>query len=544
MKQKKIDSRARQELYGVVGLAVRSGQESRIFKIVTSAGDITVTGKTQVGVKVGNSFVQKPAVSLSDGEKIIIRKERIPPEVLEASLRTDERYDSAYKGIHYSEGVTALRAALFSNFAQGMSAEEWTMRVLRQGGKDFTRQAYDEVATLIVDTLSQTRNPSIMRARSTVFDWLHGETLAPRNFRAVFETLLSQLPGVSKLLESVFRDSYQFYVTVKSAVVRAVGDVVSKEGEKRPRSPVAELDQEESLILRLARQYVEEVGAESVAARVLAVVPTTETTSGFLTVPSSSVLSPQTIQQMVYELNSVEKVAILAALEFLAGPRANISLFYRAVHEARQIPDSTQITIPLDCVNMYLRQAVLLRYGGDLAKSKESDRLLARIAKKSGDTSLTFEELEQVSSAREFQLGFFNWIERDFAARYGIPMIRMEDALAGWAERLNSTPLEISLLWAFNSFIDQYTVRGVLMMHSQDQLAEVLKRLRWGQGFAHQVLVARYPNLSIPEITKIRISDYRSTISACYPDFARVWPKVEREVLDGSPFVNWDQPRM
>ncbi len=504
-----------------------------MFHIVTSAGPLDLPGTARVKVKTGVNTVELPVAGVRPDIKVIVGKNLLSAEQIEANLRRDKRYDDSYHGIHHCEGTTKLRAALFARFRRELSERDWAAKITKNGD-DFSPQQYAQLASDIRAALQTCGDETLLRSRDTIrHDWLGGKTLAPKDFEHMFAVLGSDFPELSGLLNRSFNDAYKFYVTVKSAVTRMIGNV-PVEDRRTPSRQVNPTDSEPSLIKRLARQYIEEVGCDAVAARVLSIEMrdngAPQSDLGYI--GTGSILSSETLQEAAVAANIVEKVVQLAIDDALACGAITLNDFVRATMELSTSRSTGRCVIadPESFMSIILQNAIILRYGGNLSFLTDADRIIERLLPtKRSHTFVNANDISKTPTGASLINSWFDWAERGFPALRAIPVESMEASLAGWAERLNALPTELRLLWVLNDFRHRAQYNSLA-------LDAVLWQAAWDNVCS--VVHARYPDLSVGRFTRIPISDYRKVRRDKFQHFSRIWGRVE-ENLTTNPFVDW-----
>ncbi|MBI5158694.1 hypothetical protein HY992_01095 [Candidatus Micrarchaeota archaeon] len=275
--------------------------DARKIFVTTTLGTSVFHPNTRVIVPLGGEFFGKLARDVQEGDSVLFVKQAlrgggtaITLEDVDAVLKQSGRYRHALAELFVQcpdgSTTTAFKNELLGGIAAPQSTLLWPEAVRRENVKLIVTQRnvnqieekpLELTALFVHETLTaqQARagNP-IVSGEHILRGWLGGVTLAPREFKKVFDALSGIAPGLLQLASSQkFEESYKLYVAIRQGVMRAIWDVLGEGKKEGGESGGNERGEDRaSFTIRpeirlVAQHFIQEVHELHAAARVVKV---------------------------------------------------------------------------------------------------------------------------------------------------------------------------------------------------------------------------------------------------------------------------------
>ncbi len=216
---------------------------ARNILVRSTAGTCFVERNSKVLVRAtGNELMEKTASTLKPGEQVVWEIEAInlneQREALEEGLRRGSIFKTAMEGIYVStedgETLPIFTIKLWAGADEKPHA--WPEEVRQRNIADRIlsgESVNDEMCRVAAKAIHYELAKNLagkeihIVTESTVRDWLCGRTIAPDNFRFVFEAIDSMAPNLGKLnSDERFESAYWMYRAMKLSLATRLREVV------------------------------------------------------------------------------------------------------------------------------------------------------------------------------------------------------------------------------------------------------------------------------------------------------------------------------
>ncbi|VVB99592.1 Uncharacterised protein [uncultured archaeon] len=271
-----------------------NGKKTAMISISTVFGKKMVPEDSNVHVKIGDKYFPRKASLVGPGEEVLFRKDflNITLEKVSEALMKSERYAASQSMLFVKKG-DAYVSVFCDSLLSGMAEKQGMWPASIAGDTVLTYNYANGKMVLLSETQkadaadfihAQLASKGVMSQgydkpvcpENIQQNWLEGKTIAPRGFAEVADALVDIAPGISRLKEPEFADSYSKYVVIRQSVMRAMSGMLFKKRAPGQKNGPAHKDDGEHISTRpeialTIEHFASDISSEYLAATVVEV---------------------------------------------------------------------------------------------------------------------------------------------------------------------------------------------------------------------------------------------------------------------------------